>query len=175
MKTLPTLALVSAALVWIAAATGAVAHEFTQGDLMVDHPWARPNIPNRPTAAYAEIMNAGTEADRLIAASSPAFGRIELHTTTREGDVMKMERVEGIEVPAGGSASLEPGGLHIMLFDAVEILKEGASFPLTLTFENAGEVVVVVNVEKRGPTADQDDHGGHGDHSHGDHSHGTTN
>ncbi|MEM6421446.1 MAG: copper chaperone PCu(A)C [Pseudomonadota bacterium] len=159
------LALASAGLVWLAAA--ASAHDFKHGDLMVDHPWARPNLPNRPTAAYAEIHNSGESADRLIDASSPAFGRIELHTTTKDGDIMKMQRVEGIDVPAGGMAELAPGGLHVMLFDAVQIFEEGDSFPLILTFEEAGAIAVEVNVEKRGPDA-----GGHGDHS--DHSnHGT--
>lgn len=169
MKPVSMIALASAAVVWLAAAAGA--HDFKHGELMIDHPWARPNLPNRPTAAYAEIHNAGETADRLVSASSPAFGRVEIHTTVKEGDVMKMQRVEGIEVPAGGMATLAPGGFHVMLFDASEQFAEGASFPLVFTFENAGDVVVEIKVEKRGSAAMQD-HEGHGDGGHGSHGSG---
>ncbi len=154
-----------AALLGLASATSpAAAHEFKVGGLTIDHPWARPTLPGRPSAAYAEISNAGETPDRLIDASSPAFGAIELHTTLKDGDVMRMEQVEAIEVPAGGAVSLAPGGLHVMLFDPAEALAEGASFPLELTFELAGRVEVTVTVEARAS----------GGHDHG-HSHGTTN
>lgn len=76
---------------------------------------------------------------------------------------MKMIQVEAIDVPAGDAAVLAPGGLHIMLFQGAKAHKEGDSFPLELTFEQAGAVTVTVMVEKIG-------HGsGHGGHGHGDH------
>ena len=141
----------------------AAAHEFKIGGLTIDHPWARPTLPGRPSAAYAEIRNAGETPDRLVGAASPAFGAIELHATVRDGDVMRMERVEAIEVPAGGAVSLAPGGFHVMLFDPAEALADGAEFPLTLSFEAAGEVEVTVAVET--PAAGEADaHGGHGGH-----------
>ncbi len=144
-------------------ASPTAAHDVTVGDITIDHPWARPNLPNRPTAAYATITNAGAEADRLIAATSPAFGAIELHTTKKVGDVMKMEQVTAIDAAAGETVTLAPGGLHIMLFDAAESFQEGDSFPLTLTFETAGEVEVTVKVEKTNPgTGDHSGHSGHG-------------
>ncbi|MEM7730932.1 MAG: copper chaperone PCu(A)C [Pseudomonadota bacterium] len=147
--------------------TGAVfvapgsAHEFKVGDLLVDHPWARPNLPNRPTAAYATIANQGAASDRLISAFSPSFGKAEFHNSVHEDGIMKMQMVEGIEIPPQGEATLAPGGYHIMLFDGGRQFEVGESFALELIFESAGTLEVTVKVKKwnRGT-----DHGtmGHG-------------
>ena len=59
---------------------------------------------------------------------------------------MKMRKVEGIDVPAGGKAVLEPGGDHLMLFDLKAGLAPGDTFPLTLVFERAGSVTVEMRV-----------------------------
>ncbi|MEM9783053.1 MAG: copper chaperone PCu(A)C [Pseudomonadota bacterium] len=153
--------------------TPAIAHDFKAKGLTIDHPWARPTIPNRPTAAYMTIVNQGEADDRLLAAFSPAFERIELHQTTEVEGVMQMEEVEGIVAPAGGEAVLAPRGLHIMLFDATVQLAEGDSFPLILSFEEAGDVAVQVAVERMGSAGGDMDHSGHGG-GHGGHgSHGT--
>lgn len=152
-------------------AASADAHEFKKGSLMIDHPFARANIAERPAAAYAKVMNMGSEDDRLISASSPVAGRVELHTHIMENGIAKMRPVETIEVPAGGSAELKPGGDHIMLFDLAEPLKKGDKFPLTLTFEKAGDVEVTVNVEALGSAMKHGDHKNHGEGAkHGDHS-----
>ncbi len=156
-RTLPAALALAAAL--LAAAPPAGAEDATLGDLTVSEVWARPNLPNRPTAAYARIGNAGAEADRLIGAASPAFGRIELHLSEMSDGVMSMRRVEAIEAPAGGSVALEPGGYHLMLFEAERVFAPEESFPLTLEFERAGTVELTVPVRPRSG-------GGHG-HGHG--------
>jgi hypothetical protein len=78
-----------------------------------------------------------------------------------------MRRVEAIEVPADGMASLRPGGFHIMLIGLTEPLKEGERFPLTLTFEKAGSVTVEVAVEGVGSMGPQQDGMDHGTMDHG--------
>lgn len=142
------------------------AHEITVGDLTITHPQARPNLPNRPTAAYMVITNDGKAADRLLSAKSSAFGAVEMHTTIKQGDVMKMMPVDVIEVPAEDSAVLEPGGLHLMLFEGSKAFKVDEMFPLTLTFEQAGEVEVMVKVEKISGGMSHGQHGsGHSGHN----------
>jgi copper(I)-binding protein len=128
------------------------AHDVMVGDLMLIHPTARPNMPNRPTAAYIVIANDGETPDRLIAASSSAFEAAELHTVIKDGDVMKMQPVEAIEIPAGEAVELAPGGYHIMLFGAVRLFKPGDRLPLVLTFEKAGDVTIDAMVEKVDPS-----------------------
>ena len=130
------------------AALPAAAHDFQLGDLSIDHPWARASAgPARNSAAFMTIHNKG-DADRLVAAAGDVSKRVELHTHLMEGDVMKMRQVEAIDIPAGGMAELKPGSFHVMLIGLNEPLKEGDSFPLTLTFEKAGEVTLEVSVEK---------------------------
>ena len=72
---------------------------------------------------------------------------VELHQMQMQGDVMRMRQVDAIDIPANKSVALEPGGLHIMLVGLKAPLKEGDRFPMTLTFEKAGEVKVDVVVE----------------------------
>jgi periplasmic copper chaperone A len=163
-------AALSAALLF-AAAPGAFAHDFTLGALKIDHPWARASAgPARNGAAFFAVENSG-RADRLVAASGDVAQRVELHVHRMEGNVMQMRQVEAVEVPAGGTAILQPGGFHVMLIGLEQPLKEGDRFPLTLTFEQAGEITVEVKVEA---VASMGPHGaGHGAGGHGGMQHGT--
>ena len=144
-------AVIGAVILAAAALSGfgsiARADDVTLGSLKIDHPWARASAgPARNSAAFMTIHNAG-DADRLVAAAADVSERVELHTHMMEGDVMKMRQVEAIEVPAGGMAELQPGGFHVMLIGLKAPLKEGEHFPLTLTFEKAGEMTLEVTVE----------------------------
>jgi copper(I)-binding protein len=147
-------------------APAAFAHDYKLGALSIGHPWARASAgPARNGAAFLVIENTGA-ADRLIAVSGEVSERAELHHHMMAGDVMKMRRVEAVEVPANGTAALQPGGLHIMLIGLKQPLQEGERFPLTLTFEAAGEVTVEVAVEGvagMGPQGGMD----HGEMDHG--------
>ncbi|MGF1641593.1 MAG: copper chaperone PCu(A)C [Rhodospirillales bacterium] len=151
------------AMTALSAAT-APAADATVGDITVAAPWARASAgPAANGAAFMTLNNAGTGADRLVAAAAEVAATVELHTHIREGDIMRMRAVEAIEVPAQGVTELKPGGLHVMLIGLKAPLKEGATFPLTLSFEKAGDVTVEVTVAKAG--AMESGHGamhGHG-------------
>ncbi len=143
-------------------AAGAIAGDVKVGDITVEAPWARASAGKaKAGAAFMTLNNAGATDDKLIKASADVSKKAELHTHIREGDIMRMRRVEAIDVPAGGVATLEPGGDHVMLMGLREPLKEGETFPLTLTFENAGEVTVEVMVMKAGAMG-HGSMGGHG-------------
>lgn len=141
----------------------AAAHDYTLGDLTLEHPWIRPPRGGRDvTAGYVHVVNAGA-ADRLIAASSPLAEAVELHTHIDEDGVMRMRPVEAIAAPAGGSVTLAPGGDHIMLFGLADGVTEGAVVPVTLTFETAGPVTVDFHVEA---TPSESPGGADGAHNH---------
>ncbi len=127
----------------------ASATDATKSTIEIVAPWTRASA-GMTGAGYMTLRNTGEAADRLVAASTPAAGRAELHTMTMDGDVMRMRRVEAIEIPPGGSTELRPGGLHVMLFGLKQPLKEGDRFPLTLRFERTGEVTVEVAVRGAG-------------------------
>ena len=135
----------------------AQAHDAQLGDLSITQPWSRAAGANGTGAGFLTIRNAGSQADRLVSASSPAARTVELHTHIRDGEVMRMRPVAGgIVVPAGQTVTLQPGGLHVMLIGLTEALRQGGEVPLTLRFEKAGEAQVMLHVlgaGARGPAA----------------------
>lgn len=138
---------VAAVLAFALSAGFVQAEPVRQGDLEVDAAWARASIgTSRPGAAYFTVRNLGDEADRLTGLSSPVSAMPMLHQTTLSDGVSRMAHVEAAEIPAGGELTLEPGGMHVMLMELTTPLKEGAIFPLTLTFEAGGEITVEVPV-----------------------------
>jgi periplasmic copper chaperone A len=119
---------------------------FTVGDLVIESPWARESV-TPSSAAYLTVRNSGDQDDRLIGVTSAVANRTELHSSTMEGGVMKMQPVEAVLVPAHGEAALAPGGLHVMLMGLNGRLEEGKSFALTLEFEHAGKIEVMATIE----------------------------
>jgi copper(I)-binding protein len=111
----------------------------TAGDLTISGVAARFLLEGRPGAVFLTIDNKG-DADRIVAASSPLTDRVELHTHTMSDGVMKMRRIEGIDVAANAKTELKSGGLHIMMFGVKPLPEKGSMVPLTLTFEKAGKV-----------------------------------
>ncbi len=119
----------------------------TAGDLNIDHAWSRATIgASRPAVFYVEITNAGAADDALIGIATPAAGMPMLHQTTVTDGVASMPHAMSVPVPAGQTTALAPGGYHGMLMRLTNPLKEGDSFPATLTFQNAGEVTINVEV-----------------------------
>lgn len=150
-----------AALTLSAAAIAVHAQSFKLGDIDIGHPYARPAREGQQVGGgYLKLANKGA-ADRLLSATSPAAGSVEIHTMSMEGDVMKMRQVTAIDLPNGQTVELKPGGHHLMLMGLKAPLKPGDKFPLTLRFEKAGEIVVTVSVEEPKPGA-----GGMADHKH---------
>ncbi len=103
----------------------------------------------RAGAVYMEIRNRGAGADRLVGASTPAAAAAELHTHVATGDVVRMRRIGGVDVPAGGAVRLAPGGRHVMLIGLRRKLTAGGRLSLTLVFDRAGPVAVEVEVRAR--------------------------
>lgn len=105
--------------------------------LTVEPGQIRMPMPGRTvTAAYLTINNPQQQTMTLISASSPAFARIEIHTHLHQDGVMRMVRLEELDVAAGQSVKFQPGGLHLMLFEPQQPLAEDMVLPLTLEFTN---------------------------------------
>jgi copper(I)-binding protein len=142
-----------AALLLIALAAPAAAHQITVGDLTIVHPWSRATPGQAPNGAvYMKIENQGQAEDKLLSAASDVAAMVEIHEHVMEGDVAKMRPVEAVGLPAQSTTELKPGGSHIMLMGLKEPLAEYGTFHLTLTFEKAGSIEVEVQVEGAGAT-----------------------
>lgn len=152
-------------LVLASIATLAAAEDYFVGDMHVMLPWARATPPTANTGAgYMAVMNHGTAAERLLGASAEVSERVELHDHIRDGDMMRMIHVDAIDIPPGETVAFEPGGLHIMFIGLHAPLEEGAEFPVTLEFEQAGAVELMVPV--RGIDGGRHGHGHGHSHSH---------
>src|SRR5215469_8160071 len=117
--------------------------------LDVNNAWARAT-PGKAENGAAYLTIQSPTPDRLLTVSSPVARKAELHTMSMEGMVMKMRPLAGVDIPAGQPVTLKPGGQHVMLLGLDAPLREGQSFPLTLTFEKAGTLTVTVVIEKPG-------------------------
>ena len=125
-----------------------------QENLSIENAWARESPPGSPNgAAYFTVKNSGGD-DKLIGigVSSEISDRAELHTHKQEGGMTKMEKVEAIQIPAGGHAILKPHGNHVMLIGLKQLLKEGETISLELQFEKAGMIKVDTPVMKEAPS-----------------------
>jgi copper(I)-binding protein len=92
------------------------------------------------------LMNQAASADRLVAVTTEAAANAELHQSVEENGVARMLPVDSLEIPAGGSVELKPGGYHIMLMGLKAPLKKGDVLMLQLKFEHAGMVEVMADV-----------------------------
>ena len=129
----------------------AAARIYNKGLIQLRDPWARAMPPGADVAGgYLEIRNTGKEADRLVAAWSPAAARVELHVMSRDGGVMKMREAPGFAMPPRKSLSLKPGGQHLMLIGLKQPLLKGQHIPIMLQFERAGVVRVELEVKASG-------------------------
>jgi copper(I)-binding protein len=116
-------------------------------DVHVEGAWVRAVVgPDANSAAYMTLHNSGTVPDRLVGGRSEAARMTELHRTTIDSaGLARMGRVEALDLPAGGTALLEPGGYHLMLM-GVGTLVEGDTIQLTLVLERSDPMHVAAEV-----------------------------
>ena len=137
------------------------AQEVTLGQLAISGPFTRATLPNAPVGGgFFTVVNNGQEDDRLVSAESAIAKDTQIHEMAMEGEVMKMRQlVDGLVIPAGGSVTLEPGGLHLMFMGLTGPIAEGDKVPVTLTFEKAGAITLDLVAAGSAADAPAHDHG----------------
>jgi periplasmic copper chaperone A len=141
----------------------ALAQQVKVGELVLDHAWARATPAGAKVGGgFLTIENKGTTLNKLIGASSPAAGKVEVHETSMNNGVATMRPVNGgLSIPPGQSVTLAPGSYHLMMMELKGPLKKGDKVPVTLAFEKAGEAKITLDVQAVGvtaPTSGQMDH-----------------
>ena len=104
----------------------------------VESAWVRGTVAQQ-TSTGAFMRLTAEQQLRLVSASSPVAGVVEIHEMAMEKDVMRMRAVPGLDLPAGKAVELKPGGYHVMLLDLKQTIKAGDTVPLTLVFEDAAK------------------------------------
>jgi copper(I)-binding protein len=149
------LSVLSASLIAMLAGLGATAEARAPkpSAIEVSGAWSRPEPAGIKTGViYLTVANHGRAADVLTGASSPVAAEVGLHRSTVSGGMASMAMVkDGLAVPAGGTARLEPHGYHLMLMGLKGGLAAGSRFPATLRFAHGGEVRVDVEVRATPP------------------------
>jgi copper(I)-binding protein len=108
---------------------------WAQTTVKVEDAWVRGTVSTqKATGAFMRLTS--TANARLVAAQSPVAGVVEIHEMAMENDIMKMRQIPGLDLAAGRTLELKPGGYHVMLMDLKQPLKGGDSVPLTLVFED---------------------------------------
>lgn len=109
--------------------------------------WSRASTPNAKIGVvYLTIKAHAKSGDRLLSVASLAAKSVEIHTHVKDGDIMRMRRVESVELPKGGTLVFAPGKYHLMLIGLKQPLIVDDELPVTLTFEHAGEITVLARV-----------------------------
>jgi hypothetical protein len=146
---------------------------FAQGTtpVAVDGAWARASVAGQKSSGAFMKLTAKS-ATRLVGVSTPVAGIAEVHEMKMEGDIMRMRAVPGIDLAAGQTLELKPGGYHVMLLDLKTPLQKDSVVPLTLTFrdskgvETRQELKVPVALTAPGAVAGGMKDMGHGAHKH---------
>ena len=122
-------------LIAVAMLAASAAHAQTT----VAEPWVRSTVAGqKATGAFLQITSAS--GGKLVSASSPVAGMVEIHEMSMDGNVMKMRALPGgVDLPAGKAVALKPGGMHVMLMDLKQPLKPGDTVPLTLVVQGPGD------------------------------------
>jgi periplasmic copper chaperone A len=143
-------------VVLFALAPGAFAQGGGTSTIAVEGPWARATPGGARTGAvYMTLANKTNASDRLTAASSDVAAEVQIHEMSVVNGIMKMRQLtDGLAIPAGGSVTLKPGSYHVMLIGLKKPLTVGETFPLTLTFQKAGNISVTVQVKAMGAMED---------------------
>ncbi|MBZ0123576.1 MAG: copper chaperone PCu(A)C [Roseovarius sp.] len=129
--------------------TLAAAHDYRLGDLEIIHPRIFETAATaKAGGGYVTIANTGDSADALIGVSA-AFPMVQLHESFEQDGVMRMQHIERLEIGAGEIVELAPGGYHVMFMGLTEPFEAGQEVPVTLSFENAGEIEVNFTVIER--------------------------
>ena len=137
--------------------------------ITISSAWARATVQGqKATGAFMTVTS--KENSKLVAASTPVAGIVEIHEMKMDKDVMKMSALpNGLDLPAGKAVDLKPGSFHIMLMDLKLPLNKDVAVPLTLTFQDSSgkksQQVVQVPVSVQPPSGQGMNHQ-HGDHKH---------
>ncbi|MBB2794679.1 UNVERIFIED_ORG: hypothetical protein GGD58_003561 [Rhizobium pisi] len=118
------------------------------GDLEISGGFAKAMLPGQPVGGgFFTVKNGGQTDDRLLSVTSRVSGEVQIHAMETKDNVMRMRQLkDGVAIAAGETVKLEPGKLHLMFQKVKTPFKQGDTVPVTLTFEKAGKVDLVLQV-----------------------------
>ncbi|UXH78254.1 copper chaperone PCu(A)C [Roseateles amylovorans] len=144
---------------------GTVLAVSAHAQVTVKEAWIRATVPQqKATGAFMQLT--ASQDTRLVSVNTPLTPKAEVHEMAMQDNVMRMRQVRAIELPAGKTVELKPGGYHVMLMDLPAQVKEGQTVPLTLVFEDKSGARKTQDVKVpvralNAAVAPKDEHGEH--------------
>ena len=135
-----------------------------QAQTQVHDAWVRATVPGQPATGAFMHLTSSTDA-RLVGVASPVAKMVQIHQSNMKGDVMNMQKVDAVELPAGKTVVFDTEGYHVMLMGLNAQVKEGDQVPLTLTVEDASGSTENLEVMAPARALTTDAHSAHGAHS----------
>ncbi|WP_116826270.1 copper chaperone PCu(A)C [Pseudomonas syringae] len=130
----------------------------------VDDAWVRATVPGQSATGAFMRITADTDS-KLVDVASPVAKTVQIHEMSMKGDVMSMQRVNSVDLPAGKPVMLDSDGYHVMFMGLSAQVKEGDQVPLTLTVEDAKGTKQTIQVTAVAKSLTSDEHSSHGDNS----------
>jgi len=119
-----------------------------ENNIKINDAWIRPSSENMATALYFTIENNGSVQDTLFKVESDIAGKVEIHETYSEGDMMGMRKVDFIIIEGKSSFDFKPGGYHVMLMKLKKDINDGDKENFVLHFKQAGEIKITAAAKK---------------------------
>lgn len=113
---------------------------------VVDDAWVRATVAGQPSTGAFMHITSSTDS-KLVEVRSAAAKTVQIHESKMQNDVMSMQPVTSVALPAGKSVAIEPEGYHVMLIDLVNQVKAGDQVPLTLIVEDSKGVKEHIEVK----------------------------
>jgi len=125
------------------------ADEYRLGHLQINDPYTRTTPPMAAVAGgFMTVTNNGTESDTFLGGSAGFVEAVEIHEMSMADGIMKMRRLEnGLQIAPNETVELKPGGYHLMLIKPSKPMKEGDKHKITLSFKQAGDIEVELEVK----------------------------
>jgi copper(I)-binding protein len=131
---------------------------------VVENAWVRATVPGQASSGAFMTVTASADS-KLLSVQSPVAKIVQLHQSSMKNDVMIMQEVESVALPAGKPVVLDTNSYHVMLIDLTAQVKEGDHVPLTLIVEDAQGVKSSIKVDATARALTTDDQGDMHDHS----------
>jgi hypothetical protein len=116
--------------------------------IKINNVWMRTSSQNMATALYFTIENTSEKADTLFRVDSDIAGKVEIHETYSQGDMMGMRKVDFLVIKSKKNLELKPGSYHVMLMKLKEDVNDGDKENFVLHFKQAGEINVTATAKK---------------------------
>ncbi len=133
-------------------------------EITISNAWVKPTMPGQPVGGAYMTLVSDQDVD-IVEVSSPVAGKAEIHSMSMQGNIMRMKRLERLQLKAGKPVELKPGGFHIMLMELNHQIKEGETVPISFVSQDGTSKKSTVTVKAMATSTKATDFS-HDEHAH---------